>query len=234
MPATPAAASQPQTLGRDSPAPAASAGWARWSVGLGVLLFVSGAFLVVMYVSLALGGGAAPWGPINDALAAGGNVILAALVPYLSNAAARTPTARWFVRTVVAASLAASAAGLLLVTRLLSFETSTTVSILGIVVQCLWLIWLNRVWARHDAMPLRITRFGWAIGAGLLTGMALVAGSLLLPWGSAVANVLLFPGVVLGGVLWLAWPLYFILLGRHLNPGGRRLQSRRGPDPHLT
>lgn len=38
-------------------------------VALGVVMLTSGAFLIIMFVSLARGGSAAPWGPINDLVA---------------------------------------------------------------------------------------------------------------------------------------------------------------------
>jgi hypothetical protein len=62
-------------------APESSRRWGRWTVVLGVVTFVSGAFLIVMFASLSQGGSASPWGPINDVLGPVGNVILAALVP---------------------------------------------------------------------------------------------------------------------------------------------------------
>jgi len=194
----------------------------RWTVALGVVTFVSGAFLIVMFVSLSQGGSAAPWGPINDALSAGGNVILAALVPYLSRGAARTRGSRAFVRVVGAATLAAAASGLLLVAGVLPFEPSTAISMVTIVLQCAWMIWLNLAWLREGRIPRRISRFGMAFGVGLLAGIALVGGSLLLPWGSWAANALLIPGVVLGAGMWIVWPLWFVLLGRHLSRTAER------------
>jgi hypothetical protein len=204
-------------------APEPNLRWGRWSVVLGVVTFVSGAFLIVMFVSLSRGGSAAPWGPINDALSALGNVILAVLVPWLSRGAARTPRTRGFVRLIVAACLAAAASGVLLVTHLLAFEPSTAISLVAIVLQSAWMIWLNRAWARDPRMPRRISMFGSAFGVGLLAGLTLVGASMLLPWGSALANALLIPGIALGGVAWILWPLWFILLGRHL---GRGAQNR--------
>ena len=198
-------------------APASSRLWGRWTVVLGVVTFVSGAFLIIMFVSLSQGGSASPWGPINDVLSAVGNVILAVLVPQLSREAAQTVRSRAFVRLVTAACLAAAASGLLLVAGVLPFEPSTAVSMVVILLQCVWMFWLNRAWSRDRRMPRRIVGFGTAFGVGLLAGIALVGASMLLPWGSGAANALLFPGVVIGGAMWVLWPLWFILLGRHLS-----------------
>lgn len=104
-------------------------------VVLGVVMLASGAFLAVMFISLARGGSASPWGPINDLLGAAGNVLLAVLVPRLSRRAARTRRSRTFVRVVATASVAAAASGVLLVARVLPFEPSTAISIVTIVLQ---------------------------------------------------------------------------------------------------
>lgn len=189
-------------------------------VALGVVTFVSGGFLIVMFVSMSQGASAAPWGPINDALSAAGNVVLAFLVPLLSSRAARTARSRAFVRVISAACLAAAASGALLVARVLPFEPSTAISMVVIVLQCGWMLWLNRAWARDPGMPRHIARFGSAFGAGLLGGMGLAGASLLLPWGSLAANALLIPGAVVGGAMWILWPLWFIALGRHLRRTG--------------
>ncbi|MBK8445635.1 MAG: hypothetical protein IPL41_02660 [Micropruina sp.] len=185
-------------------------------VALGVLMFVSGAFLLAMFVSLATGGSASPWGPINDLLSAAGNVLLAVLVPRLSSAAARTRGARCFVRLIVGASLLAAASSVLLVAGVLPFERSTVISMVAIVLQCGWMAWLNTAWSRNPRFPRAIWRLGAGVGYGLLTGLGLVGASFLLPWGSVAANALLVPGVALGGVIWLVWPLWFVLLGRQL------------------
>jgi len=222
MSTTPATTPEQGTAGSDPfvvlvVAPEASRRWGRWTVVLGVVTFVSGAFLIIMFVSLSQGGSASPWGPINDVLGAVGNVILAVLVPHLSRGAARTARSRGFVRLVTAGCLAASASGLLLVAGVLPFEASTVISMVVIVLQCLWMIWLNRAWSRGRRVPRPIARFGTAFGVGLLAGIGLVGASMLLPWGSAAANALLIPGVALGGVMWVLWPAWFILLGRHLS-----------------
>ncbi len=196
------------------PAPDRATG--NLSVALGVVNLVAGGFLIVMFVSLAQGGSTAPWGPINDALAAAGNILLTLVLPRISRNAARSRLARGFVRATAVASLVSAVSGLLLVVRVLPFEPSTAISMVAIVLQCAWMLWLSRTWARDPRVPAAIWRFGLIAGLGLLAGMVLVGASLLLPFGSTAANLLLIPGVAGGGVAWLAWPLWYVLLGRHL------------------
>ena len=185
-------------------------------VALGLVMLASGAFLIIMFVSLARGGSAAPWGPINDLLGAAGNVLLAVLVPRISRRAARTRRERGFVRLVTGASVVAAASGVLLVAQVLPFEPSTAISIVAITLQMAWMAWLNRTWSRDPGMPRSIWVTGAAVGYGLIAGLALAGASFLLPGGSTAAKALLFPGLAIGGAVWLAWPVWFVLLGRHL------------------
>ena len=187
-------------------------------VALGVVMLASGAFLIVMFVSLARGGSAAPWGPINDLLSAAGNVLLAILVPRISRGAARTARERGFVRLITGTCLVAAASGVLLVARVLPFEPSTAISMVAITLQAGWMAWLNTAWSRDPRMPRVIWKTGAAVGYGLAAGLALTGASFLFPWGSPPAKAFLIPGLAIGGVLWLTWPLWFVLLGRHLRP----------------
>ena len=199
-------------------APEPDQGDAARLVALGVVMLASGAFLIVMFVSLAGGGSAAPWGPINDLLGAAGNVLLAILVPRISRGAARTARERGFVRLITGTCLVAAASGVLLVAQVLPFEPSTAISIVAITLQMVWMAWLNRSWSRDPGMPRSIWRTGAAVAYGLIAGLALTGASFLFPSGSAAAKALLYPGVAIGGVVWLAWPLWFVLIGRHLRP----------------
>ncbi len=196
--------------------PAPDRGTGNLSVALGVIFLVAGGFLIVMFVSLAQGGSAAPWGPINDVLAAVGNILLTLVVPRISRNAARSALARGFVRTTAVASLVSAVSSLLLVAGVLAFEPSTAISMVAIVLQCAWMIWLSRTWVRDPQVPTSIWRLGLTTGLALLAGMVLVGASLLLPFGLTAANLLLIPGVACGGVAWLAWPVWYVLLGRHL------------------
>lgn len=186
-------------------------------VALGVVMLASGAFLIVMFVSLARGGSAAPWGPINDLLSAAGNVLLAILVPRISRGAARTARERGFVRLIAGTCLVAAASGVLLVAQVLPFEPSTAISMVAITLQAAWMAWLNTAWSRDPRMPRVVSRTGAAVAYGLIAGLALTGTSFLLPGGSIAAKALLYPGLAIGGAVWLAWPLWFVLLGRHLH-----------------
>lgn len=200
----------------DSSGPLRSQNWGRCLTGLGVVTFASGGFLAAMFASLALGHGASPWGPINDALGAAGNVVLAAAIPMLSRRAIRRRWERALVRSTAGVSVAAALSGTLLVAQLLAFEPSTAISMVAIVLQMMWLLWLNRRYATDPEVPVSVHRFGLVVAVTLLSGLALVGASFAFPWGSPAAYALLIPGVVGGGVAWLGWPAWYVLLGRYV------------------
>lgn len=228
-----------------------TAAWGRLAIALGVAAFASGAFLIAMYVSLATGGSASPWGPINDVLMALVNLGLVGLVPWLGLPLARSGVERGFVWAVAGVGLVAALGGLAMVAGLLAFEVSTAISVGCILLQVLWMYWVNRRLAAEGRAPRVVSRFGLAFAVALLVGFVLVGasfglGALLgaaLPWEHPVALVPLVVGAGLGGIAWLVWPAWYLLLGRHLlrsaraatgpAPGGRRpaTGAATGPPP---
>lgn len=190
--------------------------WGQWSIVLGLLTFTSGLFLLIMFISLGLGRGPDPWGPVNDFLSGVANLLLAVLIPVLSHRAARLPWERLGVRVLAAASVVGAMAGFLLVARLMAFEQSTAVSIAVIVLQILWMLWLNRRFLDDPTVPRAVSRFGIAFAVSLLAALGLFGASFAAGPGSLVGTVLQSLGGVLGGVAWLSWPLWFIMVGRHL------------------
>lgn len=206
--------------GRRRTGPQPTRFWGLWSIGLGVLTFVSGGFLIAMFASLGLGRGAAPWGPINDLLSAIGNLMLAALIPVLSRRAVRRPWEGLGVRLLSGVSVVSAISGFLLVAQRLGFEASTAVSMVAIVLQVLWMGWLSSRFAEDPAVPRLVVTLGLAFAAAMLAGLGLVGAGLALGWDSPIGLVFVVPGAALGGVAWLAWPAWYVLLGRSmLRPG---------------
>ena len=190
--------------------------WGQWSIALGLLTFTSGLFLLLMFISLSVGGSAAPWGPINDFLSGITNLMLAALMPVLSRNAARGRWERYGVGLVAGTSVVAAASSFMLVAGRLGFEQSTAVSMVAIVLQVAWMFWLNRRYFADPDVPGRVSRFGITFAAALLTAMAVFGASFALPPDTLARTVLQWVAGSGGGVAWLSWPLWFILLGRHL------------------
>lgn len=215
--------------------------WGWWAAVTGFVILVAGLFLLMMFVSMVLGYGTDPWGPINDMLAALGNLMLAALIPFASQRAAANPVSRGMVWLVSAASVVGAVAGGLLLLGRLSLEQSSAVTVSVTCIQMLWLLWLGRRFARDEDLPRDLPRLALVFPLTLLLAIGLAIGSLFFPWGpttplpdlapvlgpdAQTSLFLLGPAVVLAGVTWLMWPFWLLLLGRHLL--GRR-RHRPGP-----
>lgn len=202
--------------------------WGQWSIVLGVLTFTSGLFLLLMFISIGLGGSPDPWGPINDFLSGIANLLLAALIPVISRRATRARWGRYGVWLMAGVSVVGAASSFMLVAGRLGFEQSTAVSIAVIVLQVLWMLWLNRRFLTGQGVPMRISRFGIAFAVSLLAALVLVGTSFLVEAGSWASTVLQAAGGAVGAVAWLSWPIWFILLGRHIaRVGGQREGSLR-------
>jgi hypothetical protein len=189
--------------------------WGQWSIVLGVLTFTSGLFLLLMFISIGLGGSPAPWGPINDFLSGIANLLLAALIPVISRRATRGRWERYGVWLMATTSVVGAASSFMLVAGRLGFEQSTAVSIAVIVLQVLWMFWLNRRFITDPDVPRRVSRFGIAFAVSLLAALILFSISFLVGAGTW-ATVLQAVGGGVGGVAWLSWPIWFIFLGRHI------------------
>lgn len=196
---------------RRQPSRAAGTGLVVWSAASVVALVL----LAAMFAQIAQGGGADPWGPMNDVTGAITYLMLAVLVPALSLPTARTRRSRALLWSMVAGCIAAAAAGLLLVTRVLDFATSTTISMVVVTLHAAWLIWLNRSWLAAPWMPHRIARLGLVAGSAYFAGLA-VAGVSFLLGGASTSNVPLFVGTAVGAAAWVGWPVWGLLAGRHL------------------
>ncbi|WP_197509906.1 hypothetical protein [Tessaracoccus coleopterorum] len=70
------------------------------------------------------------------------------------------------MRVIQAATLIGAAGSILLVARRLSFEASTTISLLIVVLQMAWMIWLCRAWRRDRTVPPIVHRSGTGIAVG--------------------------------------------------------------------
>ncbi len=194
--------------------------WGQWSIVLGVLTFTSGLFLLLMFISIGLGGSPDPWGPINDFLSGVANLMLAALIPVISRRAARGRWERHGVRLLSGASVLGAVSSFMLVAGRLGFEQSTAISIAVIVLQVLWMLWLNRRFVTDPGVPRRVSRFGMAFAVSLLAAMILVGTSFFVGAGAWASTALQTVGGAVGGVAWLSWPIWFLFLGRHLARGG--------------
>lgn len=85
-----------------------------------------------------------------------------------------------------------------------------------------WMLWLNRRFSTDPGVPRRVSRFGIAFAVSLLAALVLVGTSFLFEAGNGASTVLQAVGGAVGGVAWLSWPLWFIVLGRHVARVGEK------------
>ena len=168
-------------------------------------------------------------GFVNDVL---GAVQFAALAPVAWALARRLPATRPVrVATVVAvvAMVAFVVLSVLLVTDVLTFEEQIGPQIVAILAIYGWLLLVNLSAHRTRTLPRAITRTGVLLGAGLVTGLVLVGGGFVLP--RVVGSLATWLGYGLGGVAWLALPIYVLLLAVRVFPHSVPSAASASTDP---
>lgn len=193
----------------------------RLAFATAAVTLVASIFLLLTYLFEVPTNGPYYYGTVNDLFTALGGLMVAVLILGISRGAENSTGSLFLVRAAVAATLIGAIGALLLLVNLLPFVVSTIISMAVLLLQGIWMIWVNsRLYAKGE-FPRLLARCGQIVGWGLLVGLTLVAISLLLPWLTIPQLLVLGVGVFIGGGVWLAWPLWFVLLSLHL---------RRGPD----
>jgi hypothetical protein len=120
--------------------------------------------------------------------------------------------------TAITVVLAVAGAGssALLVTKTLTFAISTPITVLGVLVQGLWLFTLTMRLRTVPGWPRWVLRLGLFIPVAQAIGAAFVGISLGFGWGSVPQVAIMAIGLVAGVLAWAAWPVWFLLVGRFL------------------
>ncbi|SDJ85611.1 hypothetical protein SAMN05216282_10189 [Cryobacterium psychrotolerans] len=197
----------------------------------------AGAFFIAMFIVEVPFTGPYNYGRVNDALSAVGNVMVAVLVWHVSRPAENSPGSRVFVRLVAAASVVAAVSSVmlalgLLALGLLAFEAPTVIAIIALLLQAVWMLWANTSLYQLGVFTRLLSRCGEFVGAGLLVGLLIVGVSALFPWLTVPQVLTLGLGVFIAGGVWLAWPLWFVMLGVQLRkrPAGAGAGAGAGAD----
>ena len=201
---------------------------AYFAYAAGVTGILANLFLIVMYVLLGLQAGSPEGGTLlgsafhvaGSAADLLGSLATAFMIPVALFLGGRLPRRR-AVRFTQASGLTAMAlltiGGPLLVLGVLTFEVETPIAVGALIIISLWLLLVNRWLRLLDALSYRVVRLGELVGAGFLTGYAIVGLGLLLPWMSWPQLVVFGFGVLVGLPAYLVGiPVWFLLLGRHL------------------
>ena len=178
----------------------------------GVVGLLAGLVLIVFFIVEYNRGPVASFsiGHLNDVL---GAVQFATLAPVAWALGQRLPASRAVrVATVVAvvAMVAFAVLGILLVTYVLTFEQQIGPVMVTIIVIYGWLLAVNLVGHRTQALPREVTRFGVLLGAGFLVAIALMGAGYLLP--EVAGQLVTWVGYAVAAPAWLALPVYVLLL----------------------
>jgi hypothetical protein len=153
-------------------------------------------------------------GPANDAVTV---AQFAAFVPVAVALRARLPVSRALnVMTsfAVAAMVAYVVLQVLLIADVLAFETQVGYVMVAIVVVVAWILQVSLSAHRTLALPRPVTRLGVLVGAAFFAGFVLVASGFAVP--EPMRLVLFGLGGALGGLSWLAIPVFPLLLATHV------------------
>ena len=153
-------------------------------------------------------------GPANDAVTV---AQFAAFVPVAVALRARLPVSR-ALDVVTALAVAAMAAyvalQVLLLADVLAFETQVVFVMAAIVVVVAWVLQVSLSAHRTHSLPRPVTRLGVLVGAAFFAGFVLVASGFAVP--EPMRLVLFGLGGALGGLSWLALPVFPLLLATHV------------------
>jgi hypothetical protein len=155
-------------------------------------------------------------GSASDLVGSLATAFMIAIALFLGGHLPQRRAARFTQAAGLTAMVLLTVGGLLVGLGVLAFEVVAPITVAAWMVLSLWLLLVNRWLRMSDAFPVRLSRLGEYLGAGMLTGAAVVGLGLLLPWMSWVQLVVFGVGVVLGVVGWLGIPIWFVILGRHL------------------
>lgn len=175
-----------------------------------------GALALILFYALELSH-PAPYvfGTISDITGAAWNVLLLPLVIGFGTTSLPARGGRPIRAVTVAATAAGAVASTLLVAGALSFEVSTSITVVAALIQAAWLFTISRGLRSSPALS-RLSRLGQLIGVAIFGGALLIAVSLLFGWAPTVQLVLMAPGLAGGVLAWISWPVWVFLLARAL------------------
>jgi hypothetical protein len=102
----------------------------------------------------------------------------------------------------------------MLLAEVIAFETQVGFVMVAIALVVAWVLQVSLSAHRTLALPRPVTRLGVLTGAGFLAGSVLVASGFAVP--EPMRSILFGIGGVLGGLAWLALPVFPLLLATHV------------------
>lgn len=193
---------------------------ATWALVSGFAGVVANVLLVAFFV-LALGLGLAHYGwlgTVNDALIM---VQFLTFVPVALALAGWLPSSR-SVRVATTAAVIGmvfvALLQLLLILRVLTFDVQVLLVVAAFLPVYGWVLTVSSVGHRSGSLPRPATRFGLVLGVSFPVGLLIFVAGLPFGWGSPAQLAFAVVGGALGGLSWLALPVWPLLLARLVFP----------------
>lgn len=188
---------------------------------------VASILFILMFLFEVPDNGPYHYGAAYEVFAAIDSLLAAALVVHLSGKATRAG-ALWLFGLVLAVLLVANAvSAVLFLMHGIDPGASNFGGAIVVLLQGVWMFWLNRRLGREGVFPRLLATWGWLIGAGLVIGLVLAGIGLMLPPLSIGELLLLVPGIFIAGGVWLVWPAWYVLLGFRLLRGVKPAKAVR-------
>ena len=188
---------------------------------------VASVLLLLMFVFEVSFNGPYVFGSGYEWLAVAGGLVSAILVVKISARLAPDAMSRAFPAFVFIALIVGASAALLVAMQVFDPVVLILVQAAVIVVEAVWMFWVNRRLASDGAVSNWTGSFGRLIGLGLMIGLPLAGIGLTLPVLTIPQILLLGVGIFLAGGVWLVWPLWWILIGTQLGRGAVKASASR-------
>jgi hypothetical protein len=198
------------------PSPSRTSAPITWALVSGVAGVVANVLLVAFFV-LALGLGLPQYGwlgTVNDAVIM---VQFLTLVPVALVLLGWLPPRRAVRLATVAAVVGMvliAVLQLLLIVRVLTFDVQVLMVVIAFLPVYGWVLTISSVGHRSGTLPRPVTRFGLLLGVSFPVGLLIFVAGLPFGWGSVAQLLFAVAGGVLGGLSWLALPVWPLLLAR--------------------
>ncbi len=139
------------------------------------------------------------------------------LVPVALALRSRLPATRAVAlatAAAVAAMVGTAVLQLLLIAGVLGFDVQVRLVVPLFLVIYGWVLTASSAGHRHGTLPRPLTRFGLLLGMCFPLGLLIAAAGLPFGWGSVAQLAFGVPGLLVGGLSWLAFPVWPLLLAR--------------------
>ncbi len=175
--------------------------------------------LLIFYAVEVPRGSSHIFGPTSDLTTSVWNLLLTPLL-IASVAVLNTRGGRILIWITVILSVIGAAGSMLLVVDAVPFGVSTPVSVAAVLAQAAWVYALCESWRRPQERVVadsHLLTLGRLMGLGQWVGALLVGISFVFGWGTPLQRVIMVVGLIPGALSWMAWPVWFAMLGRFLS-----------------